>query len=123
MTIDEAISHALEVVRQNEDSAILYKNCKEIKRDTYEVLTAEAAEQKCLSCAADHRQLAEWLTELKEAKRLLKAAVATFNDASCNKDCCQCKWNNEGCEMSCRFAWIHTDEALKLIGEDEDENS
>lgn len=68
MTIDETISHALEVARQNEDSAILYKNCKEIKRDTYEVLTAEAAEQKCLSCVADHRQLAEWLTELKEWK-------------------------------------------------------
>lgn len=68
MTIDEAISHALEVARQNEDSAILYKNCKEIKRDTYEVLTAEAAEQKCLSCAADHRQLAEWLKELKDLR-------------------------------------------------------
>lgn len=73
MTLDEAISHALKVARQNEDSAILYKNCKEIKRDTYEVLTAEAAEQKCLSCAADHRQLAEWLTDYKELKNSVGA--------------------------------------------------
>lgn len=72
MTIDEAIRHAEEVARQNEDSAILYKNCKEIKRDTYEVLTAEAAEQKCLSCAAEHRQLAAWLQELKEAKKFIR---------------------------------------------------
>lgn len=54
--------------------------------------------------------------QIAEYKRLLKAAVGTFNDSSCNKDCRQCKWNNGRCEMSCRFAWIHTDEALKLIG-------
>jgi hypothetical protein len=114
MELDEAISHALEVTRQNEDSAILYKNCKEIKRNTYEVLTAEAAEQKCLSCAAEHRQLAEWLTELKqwrrvygvcpsyemcipeckegynaqiaEYKRLLKMAVEDISKMPCNND-------------------------------------
>lgn len=104
MTIDEAIAHALEVAEKNE--------CKMTSDDGYTDVSMKR-------CAAEHRQLAEWLTELKEAKRLLKSALATFNDASCNKDCCQCKWNNEGCEMSCRFAWIHTDEALKLIGEDE----
>lgn len=114
MTIDEAISHALEVAEQEE------KNSKTGKWFEGEDWNIKAREQ-CAECAAEHRQLAEWLTELKEAKRLLKAAVATFNDASCNKDCCQCKWNNEGCEMSCRFAWIHTDEALKLIGETNDE--
>ncbi len=73
LTLDEAIKHCLEAARQNEDSAILYKNCKEIKRNTYEVLTAEAAEQKCLSCAAEHRQLAEWLKELKELKNSVGA--------------------------------------------------
>ena len=57
----------------------------------------------------------------KEYKRLLKEAVGTFNDSSCNKDCRQCKWNNGGCEMSCRFAWIHTDEAIKLIGGEGDD--
>ena len=131
MNIDEAISRALEVARQNEDSAILYKNCKEIKRDTYEVLTAEAAEQKCLSCAAEHRQLAEWLTELKEAKRLLRAAVEDMQwvnentqdaDGTCImrkcEGCGDCPLDING-DLWCK--WKHEDEALKLIGEDEDD--
>jgi hypothetical protein len=134
MTIDEAISHALEVALQNEDSAILYKNCKEIKRNTYEVLTAEAAEQKCLSCAAEHRQLAEWLTELKEAKRLLQMAVEEFREINSDILTCKyCRWYSEEidectyypedtpCEQIC--GWKHEVEALKLIGEDEDENN
>ena len=62
MTIDEAIRHCEEVAEKMND-------CE---------------------CAADHRQLAEWLTELKEAKRLLKAAVEDFKvigkalDADCD---------------------------------------
>ena len=128
MNIDEAISRALEVARQNEDSAILYKNCKEIKRDTYEVLTAEAAEQKCLSCAAEHRQLAEWLTELKEAKRLLKAAVEDMcwlnentqdSYGSCTirteHGCSGCPFDINS-DLFCK--WKHEAEALALIGED-----
>ena len=126
MTLDEAISHALEVARQNEDSAILYKNCKEIKRDTYEVLTAEAAEQKCLSCAAEHRQLAEWLTELKEAKRLLKMAVEDISKMPCNNDMyspdsCYICVKHGNCSYADSFKWCKADIALKLIGEANDE--
>ena len=73
MTIDEAIAHCLEVAEQNETSAITYKNCKEIKTNMYEKLTAEKAENDCRECAADHRQLAEWLTELKELKNSIGA--------------------------------------------------
>ena len=40
MTIDEAITHCIEVAEQNED-------------------------QSCKKCANEHRQLAEWLRELK----------------------------------------------------------
>ena len=40
MTLDEAIAHALEVASTN----------------------------KCRECADDHRQLAEWLQELKERR-------------------------------------------------------
>lgn len=68
MTIDEAIKHCEEVAELNETSAITYKNCKEIKTNMYEKLTAEKAENDCHECAADHRQLAEWLTELKERR-------------------------------------------------------
>lgn len=52
----------------------------------------------------------------KEYKRLLKAAIGELNDGSCSKNCSKCKWNNGGCEWSDRYAWIHSDEALDLIG-------
>lgn len=59
MTIDEAIHHCEEVAGEQQeraDSAELI--------DILDGLDVEA----CKECAADHRQLAEWLTELKEWK-------------------------------------------------------
>ena len=70
MELDEAIKHCLEVAEKNEMSAITYKNCKEIKINMYEKLTAEKAENDCRECAAEHKQLAEWLTELKQWRRV-----------------------------------------------------
>ena len=49
MTIDEAIRHCEEVVERYE------------------------TKEGCQECAADHRQLAEWLTELKELKNSIGA--------------------------------------------------
>ncbi len=150
MTLDEAIKHCLEVAERNETSVITYKNCKEFKTNMYEKLTAEKAESDCRECAADHRQLAEWLTdykklrsivdacnilavdafaveklckELKEAKRLLKAAVEDFKvigkvlDADCDIliNCEECPLQSG--HYNCR-SWNHQDEALALIGED-----
>lgn len=112
MTIDEAISHALEVA---EEQSRLYslcpcpcdgtKNCMSLKK---------GKDMGCTKCAADHRQLAEWLTELKqwrrvygicpsyemcipecregydaqiaEHKRLLKLAVDDLAKIPCNND-------------------------------------
>lgn len=68
LTLDTAIKHCLDVAEQNEISAITYKNCKEIKANMYEKLTAEKAENDCRECAADHRQLTEWLMELKDLR-------------------------------------------------------
>jgi hypothetical protein len=61
MTLDEAIKHCLEVAEQNETQA------QKIGRQ----LVGSAIDKyatDCRECAADHRQLAEWLTELKEWK-------------------------------------------------------
>ena len=80
-------------------------------------------------CAADHRQLAEWLTELKEleakhwdecrqiahyddelkeAKRLLKVAMGDMEILyEAGKD--------EGC-VGIKFKWRYADEAKKLLG-------
>lgn len=66
MTIDKAIKHCLEVA---EEQSRLYslcpcpcdgtKNCMSLKN---------GKDMGCTKCAAEHRQLAEWLTELKELK-------------------------------------------------------
>lgn len=66
MTIDEAIKHCLEVAEAQEEVIKSRKIYVEVKGLT--------PLDECRKIAADHRQLAEWLTELKEARRLLKTA-------------------------------------------------
>jgi hypothetical protein len=79
LTLDEAIEHCLEVAEQNETSAITYKNCKEIKTNIYEKRTAEKAENDCRECAAEQRQLAEWLMEAKDLKEENKFLISEFD--------------------------------------------
>lgn len=55
MMIDEAIQHCLEVAEQLEEKA---------KTLTFPHLPTE--KKKCRECAADHRQVAEWLMDLKK---------------------------------------------------------
>lgn len=110
MTIDEAISHALEVAGEQQeraDSAELI--------DILDGLDVEA----CKQCAADHRQLAEWLTELKEAKRLLKSAANVLNMfIPCDEDynCRECIKYRQKCDYDDSFKWRYLDEALNLLG-------
>jgi hypothetical protein len=59
MTIDEAISHALEVAEQNETQA---EKWREEGGEEWGKTTT------CRECAADHRQLAKWLIELKDLR-------------------------------------------------------
>lgn len=159
MTIDEAISHALEVAEQNETQADKWQ---EEGGEQWGKTTA------CRECAADHRQLAEWLTELKELKnsigaiklsnmnealelireykaeniaqkkmiaeykRILKMAVEDFKQINSDILTCKyCKWysaetdecayypDDTPCEQIC--GWKHEGEALKLMGETNDE--
>jgi hypothetical protein len=104
---------------------------------------------ECRECAADHRQLAEWLmelkdlraeqndqyvfihelmSELKEAKRLLKLAVEDFETIESNleyNEHCVIKTHSircDECPLSAttiyRCKWRHADEALKLMGDE-----
>lgn len=57
MSIDEAIAHALEVAELNE------KRLDKEGNPYYE---------KCERCAAEHRQLAEWLKELKQLREQMR---------------------------------------------------
>lgn len=53
-SLDEAIAHCLEVAELNEECTRIYSE----QGDTI-------ASCSCKECANDHRQLAEWLVELK----------------------------------------------------------
>lgn len=114
LTLDEAIKHCLEVAENNEQFA----SGKWIGSE------GEANRQECEQCATDHRQLAEWLTELKESRRLLKAAVEDMYNSVNDVHCKYCsKWHTDQCQgtshLDCyienKFKWRYADEALKLI--------
>lgn len=57
MTLDEAIKHCLEVAER-------YDRVEDSHAD-------DALKQECIQCAEDYRQLAEWLTELKDLRILI----------------------------------------------------
>ena len=65
MTIDEAIRHCEEVAERYETRAKII--------DRRKLGFALENPTACHECAADHRQLAEWLTELKELKNSIGA--------------------------------------------------
>lgn len=66
MTIEEAIKHCEEVAERNDKDAEIYDCLARNYESTYEKLTAAKYCTDCKQCAADHRQLAEWLRELQE---------------------------------------------------------
>ena len=126
MTIDEAIRHCEEVAEQNETKAL------RIGRQ-YEGTLLDREAKECRECAADHRQLAEWLTELKqwrrvygicpsyemcipecregydaqiaEYKRLLKAAVEDIHELLCDKK--NLDGNGQSCNICSYIEWCH----------------
>lgn len=59
MTIDEAISHAMEMAVQNETQADKWQD--EGGAEWGKTIT-------CRECAAEHRQLTKWLMELKDLR-------------------------------------------------------
>ena len=60
LTIDEAIQHCKEVGRDNREDA----------KYAIENELHDAVIKTCTKCAEEHEQLAEWLEELKEYKKL-----------------------------------------------------
>ena len=67
MTLDEAIKHCEEVA---EEQSRLYSLCPCPCDGTDNCMSLKnGKDMGCTKCAADHRQLAEWLTELKEARK------------------------------------------------------
>ena len=57
-TLNEAIRHAMNIAEKQEELA--------------KVCVVEQARDSCLKCANEHRQLAEWLKELKDVKDIIR---------------------------------------------------
>jgi hypothetical protein len=67
MSIEQAIEHAEEVATEQELLMGRYDAASGYARSGNEAIRTESA-KKCEQCAAEHRQLAEWLCILKKAK-------------------------------------------------------
>ena len=78
MTIDEAIKHCEKVAEEKEDNA------------RWELTSTWKDE--CRECAADHRQLAEWLTELKERRATKRGewCPPLMGQGKCSTHCSRC---------------------------------
>jgi len=121
------------------DTDMLYMASLEKRNEELEAKVAELEGKHFVECTiisqykAENRQLAEWLTELKEAKRLLKAAVEDFRWLESHTEdekghCCISGDNNELACIHCPLnqrnkdtimcGWNYEAEALALIGED-----
>ena len=67
MTIDEAIKHAEEVVEGQIKLCKRYDDASGYSRSHDETIRTVDA-KKCAKCAEQHRQLVEWLKELKQLR-------------------------------------------------------
>ena len=64
MTLDEAIKHAEEVAEKFESLHERYENMDEDR------LLFRVEENECKNCAKEHRQLANWLKELRAYRKM-----------------------------------------------------
>lgn len=74
MTLDEAIAHSLEVAERYERM-----------EDSHD----DRLREECAECAEEHRQLAEWLRELKELRSKIDACNILAVDAFAVEKLCK----------------------------------
>ena len=85
MTIDEAIKHCEEVATEKEDNA------------RWELTSTWKDE--CIECAAEHRQLAEWLKELKSLRKKAEHLTEWNSKLIDYKNEIICKWDKSQEEL------------------------
>ena len=101
MTIEEAIKHCEEVAEELEEEAV--KGCC----DDTEIM------DNCLECAKEHRQLAEWLRELKIHREIHDVLLQFMVDSDLDI-CCDELMNDEkekliceeNCENKTKNCWV-----------------
>lgn len=85
ISLDEAIKHCEEVAEKQEIIAIY---------TPIEMLSSDVDIEKCQECASEHRQLADWLRELK-----------LYRDTLIDRPCSACKFKKDNgcCKWACVF--------------------
>ena len=114
MTLEQAIEFCLNMEKEQ------YKSIHNIIRCDY----PEYEATHHFRLASEYKQLAEWMRELKEAKRLLKLAIQDiYNKCGCeNSDCDICANNRCDCDYDDRFTWKYKDEAFKILDKEDNNN-
>lgn len=84
MTLDEAIKHCEEVAKnQKEDFKACPLSSSECDGLTHCKVLKHGLNKGCLKCASEHRQLADWLKELKayrKAEKEIEQELVNWND-------------------------------------------
>ena len=93
-TIDEAIKHCEEVAYEQDMKAGF-----ETDNQTYTM--SEAERERCKECAKEHRQLAEWLRELKESRMVLDILGQFLVDTDIDVCCEDLTMMDDYCEKYC----------------------
>ena len=65
MALEEAIIHAEKVAKREEANAKTYDDACVNQRNEFDAELCKSGAKSCRKCAAEHRQLAFWLKELK----------------------------------------------------------
>lgn len=106
MTIDEAIKHCEEVAEEQDMKAGF-----ETDYQTYTM--SETERERCRECAKEHRQLSEWLRELKIHREIHDVLLQTFVDFDLDICCDELMDNEEEqkiCEENCdnktKSCWV-----------------
>lgn len=96
--LDEAIKHCEEAAEKHERHLKVYENMDE-DRPLF-----KKEENECKECAEEHRQLAEWLKELKIHREIHDVLLQLLVDSDLDI-CCEDLTNNEEeqkiCEENC----------------------
>lgn len=85
MTIDEAIKHAEEVAEENSKSYEEWLACKNRGNVGWSKSDIEAVDksiEQCKKCAEEHRQLVEWLKELKAHREAWTVVANAMKECS-----------------------------------------
>lgn len=83
MTLEEAIEHAEKVAEENEKISLY---------TPVEFIPADLSIEQCQNCADDHRQLAKWLKELAERRKLPEIILCKDCKHKGTKNCVANAW-------------------------------